>query len=644
MASRTSIPEVPQLSRGSSSDSLTTISSSDESWKHNAPSSRTSFAYAPNWKIGSPTTKGGQFEHIDESVDPLEGTRPPIVKNVCFVGAGFVGGPTAALIALHNPNMTVNVVDLNEERIAAWNSTHLPIHEAGLPKVVRIARDGTRQVTVPSPKSGESITLPARQPNLFFTSDVTKCLPEADIIFICVNTPTKMHGVGAGATADLFALESATRTVAKHAKVGAIIVEKSTVPCRTSKMLGEILQQIRPETNFEILSNPEFLAEGTAVDDLMHPDRILIGSAKTPEGLRAASALKSVYGAWVPLQRIVTVNTFSSELTKLIANAMLAQRISSINAVSALCEELEADVSEVSRALGLDTRLGRKFLQAGVGFGGSCFEKDILNLSYLARCLHLPEVADYWMSILSINAYQRQRFAQQVVRKLHNNLRGKKIAIYGFAFKDGTNDTRNSIAVHIIADLAAELPREIAIFDPGCNPDEVREEIERVIPSPALRSRIKVCADWREPVDGASAVCILTPWHHFKGRHGRRPSRIDRDILTTTTIGAVQNSNHDGALSEMDIMDLEKIQSGMGQSQVEDLLQRLGPAPQCPPECQACKKSSVSHTPEDIVNWMAVSQMMERPAWVFDGRNIVDGVRLQQLGFKVHITGKGAGL
>ena len=305
-----------------------------------------------------------------------------------------------------------------------------------------------------SPNASEPVVVPAREPNLFFSTNI-QAIAEANIIFICVNTPTKMYGLGAGATADLGTLELATRSVAQYAKTGAIIVEKSTVPCGTARMISDIvsctisqtllpdrgkadliqLQQMRPETSFEVLSNPEFLAEGTAVENLMYPDRILIGSAKTAAGLQAATALKNVYGAWVSPARILTVNTFSSELTKLIANAMLAQRISSINAVSALCEELGADVQEVSRALGADSRLGPKFLNTSVGFGGSCFEKDILNLAWLAKSLYLYEVSDYWMGILKINQYQRERFAQAVMRKLNNTLYRKKVAIFGFAFK-----------------------------------------------------------------------------------------------------------------------------------------------------------------------------------------------------------------
>ncbi|GAM88034.1 hypothetical protein ANO11243_060630 [Dothideomycetidae sp. 11243] len=417
-----------------------------------------------------------------------------MVDNVCFVGAGFVGGPTAALIAYHNPNMTVNVVDLNEDRVATWNSAHLPIHEPGL---------GT-------------VSIPARASNLSFSTRVSESIAEADVVFICVNTPTKLYGRGAGSSADLSILESAAGGIAQHAKDGAIIVEKSTVPCGTARMIQDILEFHRPDAHFEVLNNPEFLAEGCAVENLMHPDRILIGSSRTAGGAKAAEKLKGIYAAWVPPARILTVNTWSSELTKLVANAMLAQRISSINAVSALCEELGADVQELGLALGADSRLGPRFLHAGVGFGGSCFEKDILNLTYMARSLHMNEVADYWMGVLDINKYQRQRFGAKVVRALNGSLRGKKIAVLGFAFKDNTNDTRNSVAAPFIAELVAEMPAEISIFDPGCSVSDIEDEIRRMGLNEAQTQRIKVREQWRDAVAGASAVCILTQWHHFR--------------------------------------------------------------------------------------------------------------------------------
>lgn len=399
------------------------------------------------------------------------------------------------------------------------------------------------------------------------------------------------------------------------------------------------LSQHRPETSFEVLSNPEFLAEGSAVANLMRPDRILIGSSARLSGLQAAVALRSVYAAWVPTARILTVNTFSSELTKLIANAMLAQRISSVNAVSALCEELGADVEEVSRALGADSRLGPKFLHAGVGFGGSCFEKDILNLAYLARCLHLEEVAAYWTSVLDINRYQRERFTKTAIRKLNGTLRGKKVAIFGFAFKDGTNDTRNSVAVHVIAELAAELPREIAVFDPGCAPEEVEEEIRRVINDENLMSRIKITSGWKAAVDGASAVCILTQWEQFRGTRaiGSRehsvtvPEKVISRVLSTTAKEP----------SEMDILEIEKLVSGTTSLDNEDPLQRLVPEAVCEQGCKDCERHLKLSGDKDVVDWETVAAVMEDHSWVFDGRNVVDGSYLKSLGFKVHSIGKG---
>ncbi|KAK4225169.1 putative UDP-glucose 6-dehydrogenase [Podospora fimiseda] len=568
------------------------------------------------------------------------------VKSICFVGAGFVGGPTAAVIAYHNPNISVNVVDLNEQRIACWNSAHLPIHEDGLLRVVRVARDGTLGTTVALP--GSSIDLQARQPNLIFSTNVIGTIEEADIVFICVNTPTKTQGLGAGSMADVSAVESATRTVAKHAKEGAIIVEKSTVPCGTARMIQDILRYYRPDTEFQVLSNPEFLAEGTAVENLMRPDRILIGSAQTLAGLQAAATLRDVYAAWVSTERIITVNTFSSELAKLIANTMLAQRISSINAVSAMCEEigLGADVDDVSLAIGKDVRLGPKFLQAGVGFGGSCFEKDILNLAYLARELHLDVVADYWLAILRINEHQRQRFARNIVRELNGSLRGKKIAVLGFAFKDGTNDTRNSIAVHIIKSLAAEMPREIAIFDPGCASDEIIEEVEKVGLSSAQLEKIRICCSWRECVQEASATCILTQWKQFRGRQlGNSAAGAEKAAAGTTDNRFVNLKRGKGQIvDEMRILELEEIarqHQASESSSKEDPLGRLRPLKECPEGCGHCAVGLGGAHLEEAVDWVEVAAMMQEPRWVFDGRNVVNRLELEGLGFKVRGIGKG---
>lgn len=633
---------MPLLLRDMSPDSLvTTRSSSSDVWGSGEATPVTS---PPSSRGESPERKPDQLDGNPRHTRSVATTivtlsSAPPVRNICFVGAGFVGGPTAALIAYHNPSIIVNVVDLNTERIAAWNANHLPIHEIGLPKIVRIARDGTNEATItglPGVTESSGLRLPAREPNLFFSTNVTPCIAEADIIFICVNTPTKTYGVGAGASADLGALESATRTIAKNAKSGAVIVEKSTVPCGTARIISDILHQYRPETSFEVLSNPEFLAEGSAVANLMRPDRILIGSGTGLAGLRAASALRAVYAAWVPPERVLTVNTFSSELAKLVANAMLAQRISSVNAVGALCEELGADVEEVSRALGADSRLGPKFLHAGVGFGGSCFEKDILNLAYLARCLHLPEVADYWTSVLDINRYQRERFTKTAIRKLNGTLRGKKIAIFGFAFKDGTNDTRNSVAVHIIAELALEQPKEIAVFDPGCAPDEVEEEIRRFIKDEAMMTRIKIVSGWKHAVERASAVCILTQWQQFRGT-----AAVASNKLTVSSPSKLSSSDSEKDLSEMDIIELEDLMLKTTATDSEDPLQRLVPRGSCEAGCRECQRNSTLSGDKDVVDWEMVATLMEKHSWVFDGRNVVDSIYLKSLGFKVHSIGKG---
>lgn len=399
------------------------------------------------------------------------------------------------------------------------------------------------------------------------------------------------------------------------------------------------MAQYRPECEFEIVSNPEFLAEGTAVRDLMEPDRILIGSSTTPAGLRAANALKSVYAGWVPENKILTVNTWSSELTKLVANAMLAQRISSINSISALCEELGADVQEISKGIGADTRLGKKFLQAGVGFGGSCFEKDILNLTYMARTLHLDTVADYWYGVLEINKYQRERFSQKVHRALNGNLRGKKVAILGFAFKEGTNDTRNSIAVHIIGELADERPREIAIFDPGCSPEEIMQEVRTHIQDERQLAQIKVYNNWRETTDGASAICILTPWYHF-----HYPPKAQASARRDSLWNGKDKPDNAGFLgpnpTEMDIIELEKFVTRGSNKIPVDPLKRM----KTESRGMGTDTAVASEDEGDAVDWEEVSAMMKLPKLVLDGRNIVSAPELEKLGFKVQGIGKGVGM
>src|SRR5690554_1679704 len=330
------------------------------------------------------------------------------IKNICCIGAGYVGGPTMSVLALKNPDIKVTVVDINEERIAAWNDSelnNLPIYEPGLKEIVQEARGK----------------------NLFFSTDVEKAIHEAEMIFISVNTPTKTYGKGKGMAADLKYIELSARQIAKVATTDKIVVEKSTLPVRTAQAIKDILDHTGNGVKFQILSNPEFLAEGTAVQDLINPDRVLIGGEESAEGKEAIEALVNIYASWIPREKILTTNVWSSELSKLVANAFLAQRVSSINAISELCEVTGADVREVSRAIGMDSRIGPKFLQSSVGFGGSCFQKDILNLVYIAKTYGLHQVADYWEQVIIMNDHQKTRFAENIVSRLYNTVSGKKI-------------------------------------------------------------------------------------------------------------------------------------------------------------------------------------------------------------------------
>ncbi|KAI5813342.1 UDP-glucose/GDP-mannose dehydrogenase family, NAD binding domain-containing protein [Pyronema omphalodes] len=430
---------------------------------------------------------------------PLGATDVPHkkVEKICCIGAGYVGGPTCAVIAAKNPHIQVTIVDLNADRIAAWNSDKLPIYEPGLDEVVRSCRGR----------------------NLFFSTDVDKAIIEADLIFVSVNTPTKTKGQGAGYAADLGYVESATRHIAKVAQGDKIVVEKSTVPCRTAQSMRFILEaNARPGIHFDILSNPEFLAEGTAIADLTNPDRVLIGSLNTPAGRSAAASLADVYAGWVDRQQIITMNLWSSELSKLAANALLAQRISSINALSAICEATGADVDEVSYACGLDQRIGKRFLKASVGFGGSCFQKDILNLVYLSESLHLPEVAAYWRQVVEMNEYQKKRFLNRIISCLFNTLTGKKIAILGFAFKKDTGDTRESAAITLCKYLRQERAN-VAIYDP-----EVEErQIWMDLAEPGVQDERKelekqftIAPSALEACKGADAVVVCTEWDEFR--------------------------------------------------------------------------------------------------------------------------------
>ncbi|ESK94805.1 udp-glucose dehydrogenase [Moniliophthora roreri MCA 2997] len=466
---------------------------------------------------------------------------PVKVSKICCIGAGYVGGPTCAVIALKCPHITVNIVDVNQARIDQWNSEDfkLPIYEPGLEDVVRQCRGK----------------------NLFFSTEVDRCIQEADLIFVSVNTPTKKTGVGAGFAADLNYVELATRRIAAVANTSKIVVEKSTVPCRTAESMRTILEaNSKPNCRFDILSNPEFLAEGTAIQDLFKPDRVLIGSLQTPEGIAACESLSEIYANWVPKDRILTVGLWSSELSKLAANAMLAQRISSVNALSAICEATGANIDEVAHAVGYDSRIGPKFLKASVGFGGSCFQKDILNLVYLSESCHLPEVAAYWRQVVELNEYQKRRFSKRVVDTLFNTITGKRIAILGFAFKADTGDTRESAAITLIKDFQNERAL-VNIYDPQVPHDQIWTDLSEAsphLPLETIKKQVTICGSALEACKNAEAVVIATEWKEFKE-----------------------------------------------------------------------------------IDWETVYQNMNKPAFIFDGRLLVDAEKLTRIGFKVTVIGRG---
>ena len=420
------------------------------------------------------------------------------IKNICCIGAGYVGGPTMSIIAQKCPGIKVTVVDLNEQRIAAWNDAdvhNIPIYEPGLSEVVAEARGR----------------------NLFFSTEVDKAIDEAEMIFISVNTPTKTYGVGKGMAADLKYIELCARQIARVAKTDKIVVEKSTLPVRTASAIRDILDHTGNGVNFQILSNPEFLAEGTAVEDLLAPDRVLIGGDATVEGQNAIAALVAIYANWVPQDKILTTNVWSSELSKLTANAFLAQRVSSINALSELCEKTGADINEVAKAIGLDSRIGSKFLKASVGFGGSCFQKDILNLVYIAKTYGLNEVADYWEQVIIMNDHQKRRFAKNIIKTLYNTVSGKKIAFLGWAFKKDTNDTRESAAIYVADDLLAE-QAEISVYDPKVGVLQIQSDLNYLATrsEAANANGLHVASDVYEACNNAHAIAVLTEWDEFK--------------------------------------------------------------------------------------------------------------------------------
>lgn len=465
---------------------------------------------------------------------------------ICCLGAGYVGGPTMSVIALKCPEIKVTVVDLNEDRIGAWNDENLdnlPVYEPGLKEVVAEARGR----------------------NLFFSTDVDAAIDAADMVFIAVNTPTKTYGEGKGMAADLKYVELCARQIARVAKSDKIIVEKSTLPVRTAATLQTILDSTGNGVHFEVLSNPEFLAEGTAIQDLLHADRVLIGGQQTESGQKAIQTLVEIYAHWLDEEKILTTNVWSSELSKLTANAFLAQRISSINALSALCEVTEADVDEVAHAIGTDSRIGPKFLKASVGFGGSCFQKDILNLVYLCRYFNLPEVASYWEQVIVMNDHQKYRFAKNIITTLFNTVSGKKIAFLGWAFKKDTNDTRESAAIYV-ADYLIEDGAEVHVYDPKVSETQIRKDMTYLwglngLTSEKIKQKLKQITIYNNVMDAlnqAHAVAVLTEWDEFKS-----------------------------------------------------------------------------------LDWQQIYNKMYKPAFVFDGRNILDADELTTIGFKLKCIGKG---
>jgi UDPglucose 6-dehydrogenase len=452
------------------------------------------------------------------------------VKSICCIGAGYVGGPTMSVIAQKNPNIKVTVVDLNAQRISDWNNddlSKLPIYEPGLDEVVDEARGR----------------------NLFFSTDVDKAIHEAQMIFISVNTPTKTYGAGKGMAADLKYVELCARQIAKIATSDKIVVEKSTLPVKTAEAIQNILDNTGNGVNFQILSNPEFLAEGTAMRDLAIPDRVLIGGdSSTEKGKKAIQSLVDIYASWVPHKNILTTNVWSSELSKLTANAFLAQRVSSINSLSELCEATGANIQEVARAIGMDSRIGPKFLQASVGFGGSCFQKDILNLVYISKSLGLDEVADYWHQVILMNNHQRDRFAKNIIKTLYSTVNGKTISFLGWAFKKDTNDTRESAAIYV-ADLLMDEQATIKVYDPKVTTTQMQSDLN-YLNSRSEKENANLLKTESNPyvaMEGVHAIAVLTEWDEFKSydwkliyKNMQKPAFVfdgrnvlDRDALQT---------------------------------------------------------------------------------------------------------------
>ena len=425
------------------------------------------------------------------------------VTNICCIGAGYVGGPTMAVIALKCPEIKVTVVDINADRINAWNGSldQLPVYEPGLAEVVEEARGK----------------------NLFFSTDIDKAIDEAQLVFMAVNTPTKTSGEGKGFAADLKYVVASAQQIAKASRSNKIVVEKSTLPVRTAEKIKELLYENNKEVHFEVLSNPEFLAEGTAIQDLFKSDRVLIGGDNTKTGQEAVEALFSIYSKWISREKILTTNVWSSELSKLASNAMLAQRISSINSLSALCEKTNADIDEVSTAIGMDHRIGSHFLKASVGFGGSCFQKDILNLVYLCQHYGLDEVAEYWHQVVKINDYQKERFAKKIIDAFDGDLEGITVAILGWAFKANTNDSRESAAIYV-SNYLLRAGAKILVYDPKVSEERVKRDIKNVSvhdqnkKNPASKNdeQISFAETLEQAIKQADVFAVLTEWNEFK--------------------------------------------------------------------------------------------------------------------------------
>ena len=423
------------------------------------------------------------------------------IKNICCIGAGYVGGPTMAVIALKCPDIKINVVDISKEKIRAWNSKDLneiPVKEPGLSDIVKEVRNK----------------------NLFFSNEVEKNIDKAEMVFIAVNTPTKTSGKGKGMAADLKYVINSAKTIAKSSRTDKIIVEKSTLPVRTAEKIKKILNENNSETKFEVLSNPEFLAEGTAINDLFKSDRVLIGGDDTDSGKKAINSLKKIYSRWIPDKKIIITNVWSSELSKLASNAMLAQRISSINSLSALCRETDADIDEVSKVIGLDKRIGPEFLKASVGFGGSCFQKDILNLVYICKSYGLQEVADFWEQVIKINDYQKNRFSDLIINKSNKN---KSVTLLGWAFKKDTNDSRESASIYVTRRLL-DSDFEVKVYDPLVKKDQITLDLKVLFESlnysdtliKKKLKKLKIFSSANEAIKGSEVIAILTEWNEFK--------------------------------------------------------------------------------------------------------------------------------